>query len=31
MYLILIASTSSGSDVQAPVTERFSYVRVWQH
>lgn len=31
MYLILIASTSAGSVTQAPVTERFSYVRVWQH
>jgi beta-glucanase (GH16 family) len=31
MYLILIASTSAESVNQAPVTERFSYVRVWQH
>jgi beta-glucanase (GH16 family) len=31
MYLILTASTSTSSVVQAPVTERFDYVRVWQH
>jgi beta-glucanase (GH16 family) len=31
MYLILVASTSAQSPTQAPVTERFSYVRVWQH
>jgi hypothetical protein len=31
MYLILVASTSATSVNQAPITERFSYVRVWQH
>jgi beta-glucanase (GH16 family) len=31
MYLILTSSTSGSSVVQAPVTERFDYVRVWQH
>jgi beta-glucanase (GH16 family) len=31
MYLILVASTSNGSDTQTPATERFKYVRVWQH
>jgi hypothetical protein len=31
MYLILVASTSPGSDTQTPATEQFDYVRVWQH
>ena len=31
MYLILTSSTSTSSVVQAPVSERFDYVRVWQH
>ena len=31
MYVILVASTSPGSNTQTPATERFKYVRVWQH
>jgi hypothetical protein len=30
MYAILVASTSNGN-VPSAITERFDYVRVWQH